>query len=306
MDSGNMTEAEVNNSQPGEVVATDPEATKGSPQPEAIEKEELYVDVEGDQEKPKTNMSLDQTYAAWKKEKDKRQRAKEEAEAERKEKLALREKVQNLESKISEMSVGSKPTLESCNYDESEYEKALDSYYSSRQKAPAKQSAKKEPEQQSVLSDEADFYLYQSESQIKSSVEDYDRRKKSFVNKMLENRAGLDVEQSINYLAEIARQKGVDPAKAFIAMEEMPSLIDEVFAMANSPIAIGDILARAASKVKTRSAKKVESKPEPEIKTSGSVDVYGAKVQKLKQKWIDNPTAANFKQYQAAKNQKGE
>lgn len=67
MDNGNMTETEVNDSQPADVVATEAEITDGKPQPEANEKNELYVDVESDQEELKTNMSPNQTYAAWKK-----------------------------------------------------------------------------------------------------------------------------------------------------------------------------------------------------------------------------------------------
>jgi len=105
-------------------------------------------------------------------------------------------------------------------------------------------------------------------------------------------------------LSEISRQKGLDVAKVIFAMSKSPKIIDAISAAGNNAFAVADILADAEGKVKTRSKKKIDSQPEPDIKSSGAIDNQKAKVKKLLSKYGETGLKSDYDKYYAALNSK--
>ena len=134
MGTGNTTEIINDEVQPDEVVETESELIESNPQDEKTEPTELYVEDEGDQEKPKkTNMTQEQSYAAFRKEQDKRKRKNEELEREKKASADLRRELDELKSTVGKMSKGSPPKIADFDYDDDSYQEATKKYYSTPQ-----------------------------------------------------------------------------------------------------------------------------------------------------------------------------
>ena len=57
----------------------------------------------------------------------------------------------------------------------------------------------------------------------------------------------------------------------------------------------------AESKIKARASKKIDSIPNPDIKTNGPVDNSSAAYEKARQEYVANSNIANFKKMQALK-----
>ena len=113
----NMAEMQSEIDQPNNGVA--PELEENTPPQGDTEEMELVIEAEGDQlEEPKTNMSQEQAYAAFRKEKEKRQRKNEELEAAAKREKELLERISKLEGTVGGITKGAPPTLESCDWDE--------------------------------------------------------------------------------------------------------------------------------------------------------------------------------------------
>lgn len=305
MDSGIDT-PEIENEivQPDEVVVTDSEATEATPQAEATEQEELYIEGEADQEQAKTSMTKEQSYAAFKKEKAKRQRKNEQLEAEKVERERLQRELEELKSTVGKIAKGKPPSLDQFDYDEDQYQKAVREYYS-EPKAESKPSVDAQP-QQSQSNDEADFYLYQQEQELAKKMPQYTDHKNGFIEKLTKQYNEPDTDNAIAFLSDIARHKKVDIAKAITAMNASPALIGELYAANNNPIIIGDILAKAAGKVKTRSHKPIDTQPEPSINNSGPIDNSAGTVAKLRAQWVKDKSTASYNAYMKAKKRQGE
>ena len=289
MDSGNnMTDTEVEAIQPNEVVATDLEATEAEPQAEATEETELYVDVEDDHTTSK--MSQEQAYAAWKKEKDKRKKYKSEIDD-------LKSQLSELSGVVSKVTKGAEPTLEQFDYDEAKFKEAIKEYYSGTSQASSPKPVK-EVVQQPLASDAAEFHLYQSEQKLTKKFSDYPEAKEA----VKETFASLGVEgdKAINVMANVAQQGGVDIAKVILAANKVPGLITKL-AQSNSDIQLFNLMKEAESKIKARASKKIDSIPNPDIKTNGPVDNSSAAYEKARQEYVANSNIANFKKMQALK-----
>ena len=115
-----------------------------------------------------------------------------------------------------------------------------------------------------------------------------------------------DTAGAFNYIANISKQKGVDAAKVIFAMSKSAKILDDILAAGSNDILVADILAKAESKVKTRVKKPIDSEPEPTITNSGEVNVTSEVIKKARQKWVDNPTPANYNAYKLAKTKQGE
>lgn len=297
----NMADTQNEVNQPVDDVVSNTEEIS-SPQADDVETE-LYVETEGDHEQPKTNMSQEQAYAAFRKEKEKRQRKNEELQQEQIERKRLEDELNELKSTVGKITKGAPPTLESCDYDEEAFQQRVRDYYSQPE---AKQpEVKQEQQQQSNPElDQAEFYLYQSEQELSKQLPDYDQNKSELVEK-IKQFGGND--QTMIYLANIAKQAGVDIAKANVAMNKNPSLLMELntAAQTNNQFAIADVLKKAASKVQTRQRKPIDTQPEPSINSSGPIDNKAAAVQKARDAWRNetNPVrqAALWQEYQQAK-----
>ncbi len=297
----NMADTQNEVTQPVYVVVTET-GEVSSPQADDVETE-ICVETEGDQEQPKTNMSQEQAYAAFRKEKEKRQRKNEELQKAKEERERLERELNELKSTVGKLTKGAPPTLESCDYDEEAYQAKVREYYSP---AEAKQpEVKQEVQNQSNPQlDEAEFYLYQSEQELSKKLPDYAQNKSELVEKMKQYGGN---EQTMIALANIAKQAGVDIAKANLALNKNSGLLDELnrVAASGNQFAVADVLKRAASKVQTRNRNPIDTQPEPAINSSGPIDNSSAAVQKARDAWRNetNPErqAVLWQQYQTAK-----
>lgn len=298
MDSGkDMSEIKTKVDLPAEGLAANAE---GQAAPTAdTEQPEFYIEEEAAQsETAKTNMSQSQAYAAFKEEKRKRK-----AKAEQLEKSAQREKeladeLSALREQVSGMAKGKPPTLEDCGYDDEVFQQKTREYFTSP--APAKKAKESNPEQPGFkLTDEQEFNLHQSEQKLKKSFNDYDEAKGN-VAEMFSS-AGLNGGLVMDELSAYAHTFGVDPGKAFYALSKNPSKVKDIMAAGGNPMQIGKALRDLESKIKLRESKKIESTPEPEVNSTGSVDVINEQINQARKAYQKDPSTDNFKKLQAAK-----
>lgn len=305
MDNANMTETVEIESQPTEVVTTDVEISEDPSQSKPNDEGELFVEVEDEQTTSnKTNMTPEQSYAAFKREKEKRQKKQAELEAERKANELIAKELAELKATVGNLTKAPKPKLADFDYDEAAYEKALDDYYSSNTATASPTQTQQETKQEPAYkNDEAEFYLFQKERELEAKLPDYQDRKARLTN-MLVEKGQENTDAALQYLADVAMQGDIDIAKVVVAMEQNPAYLDRAIKMAHQPYALGKLLEEAQSKVKTRKVTPNDTVPEPTIRTSGAIDAHSSKVQKLKEAWIKDPSTANFRAYQNAKKSK--
>lgn len=299
MDSG--TEAPIKEEvvQPVEVVETEAEITEANPQAEATEQEELYVDEdEGDQQKP-TGMTQEQSYAAFQKEKRKRKEKQEQIDKDALEKESLRKELADLKAQVGNITRGEMPDPYDFDNKEDHY-KALKEWEGN---AAPKATETKQVEQQSSADDEAEFYLYQKEQELTKQLPEYQASKDSLL-KIFKDDGMDNPKGAMLFLSNIAQQKGIDIAKAVMTMERIPSLFEDIKRAGNNQFMIGDILEKAANKVKVRTKKPINTQPEPEINSTGAIDGGNEAVNKLREKWVANPNTQNYNAYQNAKKNK--
>ena len=218
----NMADTQNEVTKPVDAVVADAEEIS-SPQTDDVETE-LYVETEGDQdEQPKTNMSQEQAYAAFRKEKEKRQRKNEELQAAQEREQALLDRLAKLEGTVGGITKGAPPTLESCDYDEDVFRDALRKYDSQPQQAVENKTEQKpQSNQGNPALDEAEFYLYQSEQELSKQLPDYEQNKSELVEKMKSQYGATD--STMLQFAMIAKQAGTDIAKAKRCIKQEPSL----------------------------------------------------------------------------------
>ena len=300
MDSGNITEAQNEIIQPVDDVVSDAEATEVTPQTEATEETEFYVEVEGDQQETPNNMSDAQTRAAWKEEKRKR---KAKADALREQEILnqkLLDEMQELKSQVAKQSKGPKPNP--FDYDTTEEFYVAYDAWQGKGNASVKPKAEDKPHNQGVvLSEDQEWHLHQSENKLKNSFKDYDQAKEDVKSKLTTAFNLPNDNQIMEQIAQFAHTYDADPAKVFYALNKMPSKIDSLVSNAGNPAQIGRILRELDSKVKPRSKKAIDSKPEPVISGGGEVNNTNAQIQKAKDKWMETRSITDYKAYQAAK-----
>ena len=294
----NMAEMQNEIDQPNNGVA--PELEENTPPQGDTEEMELYIEAEGDQtEEPKTNMSQEQAYAAFRKEKEKRQRKNEELEAAAKREKELLDRLAKLEGTVGGIAKGAPPTLESCDWDEQLYTQKMQEYYApkSESQKPAEQT-KQTAQQHS--NDEDDFYLYQKEQEISKSIPTYEQEKAGLIEQFKQYGGN---EQNIAHLTSIGRQRGVDVAKAFVGLNKNPSLVrklSEAYATQN-PFALADVLAEAEKKVRLQARKPLDTQPEPTIPNGGAIDNHSAAIRKATEKYAETGRIEDFRALQAAR-----
>lgn len=300
MDSGNTAETLGETSQPDEGVVPNSETTEAKPQAEATETEEFYVEAEGDQSNEPKQMDERHTRAAWKEEKRKRKERTAEAKAEKERADKLEERLKQMESQVAQATRGKRPSSYDFDSDE-EFDAAYDKW---RNHGPAETQQAKASQSQSQafsMSDDQEYHLHTSELTLKKSLKDYDDAK-GRVDSELKRAFGVKNDYPImNQIAGFAHTYGVDPAKAFYALDKMPAKIDELVKHASNPAQIGRILRDLESKVKVRERKPIDSKPEPNIKGGGPVNLMQKEVDNAFTAYTDNPTTGNHQKLTAAR-----
>ena len=118
-------------------MAADLELIEATPQADTIEPQEFYFDEEADQEQAKQGMSQAQSYAAFQKEKQKRKNKQLEIDEGTRKQAEMQATINELQATGGKITKGEAPTLESCDYDESQFQEKTREYFSS----PGKQQA---------------------------------------------------------------------------------------------------------------------------------------------------------------------
>ena len=299
----NTSETQNETTQPAEVVATGAEEVN-QPQVNDTDDVEFYVEEEGSQEQPKNNMSQEQAYAAFRKEQDKRKRKQKEIDSKNNEINELKTQVSKLSETVGSITKGAPPTMESCGFDEDEFQTKTREYYAPTQSKPS-ETEQPVVNQQNEVSDQAEFYLYQKEQELSKHIPTYEADKSELVGKFKQYGGGED---TIQFMSQIAQQKGVDIAKAILAMNKTPSLVNDLVqaAQSNNQFAIADVIEKAASKVQTRQRKPIDTQPEPTINSSGPIDNTNKAIEKARSEWVNasaHEKLNKWNSYQAIKKQ---
>lgn len=291
MDSGNMSEVEIEGVQPDEVVVTESEeleATEATPQVEEAESTEqpaVYIEDEGDQqEEPKSGeMTRNQAKAALREEREKRKRKNAELEEAKRKQAELEERLERAERLAFEAKVGSEPKLEDYDY-MADYLEARKDYDQKRQGlTPPKPE---EPKAKVVqLSDDQEDHADFSRLEMRKHLPDYDEAEKDVVNWINTAYPNMGVAEGI---IALSHAHDIDYAKAMYALKKIPALKEEL-AKAPNQMAIVAGLKKAASKVKVRQPAKIDSKPEPTLNSTGSIDSLHRALEKARENWDKNP-----------------
>ena len=286
MDSENILEENNTLEIPADVVATEAEEN-GQPQADNND-EELFLDSEGEQKStPKTNMSHKQAYAAFKKEKEKRKNEKqlrEESDA-----RARRLEEQLLEVKQQLTSV-TNPRPNPADYlDTEDFNSALVEWEKQKSTAPPAQTQTTAPQSQNaIIDDQAEYEFFSAEMELKNSFKDYDQSKESVSSRF--EQEGMRSDLAIQNIVKYSKLFGVDPAKVVYALDKSPGMFEKVILAANQgEIAVSEAIKQAAGKVKSRKKVKIDSDPEPDIKSTGSINDVSKQLEAAKKAYRNDP-----------------
>jgi len=305
MDSGDMSEIKEEAIQPDDVVVTESEATEATPQAEATEEAEFYIEDEGDQqEEPKddSGMTENQLKAAFKEEREKRKRKNTELDAIKAENQRLREIAERAEKLAIETAVGRKPSP-SDYLDAQDYHDALEAYNQKQDQFKPKESQSNQEQAQAnsyQLSDDQEFHAYKGREELRKHFKDFDEAEDSVFEWV--GSQGLPTEQVKAGVIALTHLHDIDYAKAIYAINKLPALKDRLSKAPNDK-AIAAVLKEAASKIKTRQAAKIDSKPEPTLSSTGSISVAQKALEKARKDYAENASIANFKKVVAARKQ---
>ena len=290
MGSGDIGQDKTNDLQPGADVSSKPEDST-STQGVNTEETGVIVESEADHQAAKGQMSQAQTYAAWQKEKQKRKERARELEEAKERSRKLEERLAQLESQVGEVKRGERPNP--LNYSDDKEFWADYKKWEQGDQSPAPQAKPQSDGErlQPVTNDKAEFHLYQSEESLRGHLKDYDAVKQSASARLSQ---AFGSEQAPDALASTAYALGLDPAKIFYAIDKNPSKVAELAMVATDTAEVRKLLTELESKVKVREQKKIDSQPEPNLTSNGSVDVAQAAVDDAFKRWQNEPTTRNY------------
>lgn len=303
MDSENMSEIEVEVEQPVEAVAADSEAKLDEPQ-SSDDETELYIEEEGEQtEEPKKHgMTEKQVRAAQKEDRAKWKKAKAlaEKEAAENEKLAKQiadqaRELAELKASVSKVTKGPKPSILDYSSDE-EFFTDLDKWNGVKtaepSQAPSEQSGSVD------LSEDQAWHLHKHEEEIKKSFSDYDDVK-SKATEAFSSAGVSDTTLAMKQVAAVCHEHDIDTGKVNYALGRFPDIAKElVEASAKNQSAVRTVLRKLEGKVQARTRKKINSEPEPKIKSNGAVNVGSEAERQAYTKWATSNSIADYKALQ--------
>jgi len=291
-ESGLINQNIAEESKPVEPVAGDTEESGAKPQAADNLEEEVIVEIDADQQQEAKEAEPDyKVMARQKHEKMKKQReAREKAEAKNKE---LEERLAKAERVIAEVTAGKKPDPSDFEYDPEGYASALREWEAKRPKEP-----EKAPNQNVVesLADEVEEFAIESAEKMKTVMPGYDDSEQK-LKSMIADR-GSNIAAAMNQLADLTYGEEIDYAQAVVGLAEVPGALDRVM-NAKSHGVLKRALKEAAAKVKITKRQKIDTKPEPEITSTGNVSSMAAQIEAAKQKWIESKSADDYKSLQA-------
>ncbi len=286
----NMAEMQNEVTQPNEGVA--PELEDNTPPQGDTEEMELVIEAEGDQtEEPKDGLDEEAKLRAAIIKKDRQRKE------ERDKRIALEKELAEVSSRVNAIEKGPRPSPYDFDSEEDFYS-ALDEWNGKGTKA---QKQDDQPSQNQTFQNSVDeqVYLELSEEKLTKLVPDYAQQKSGLVEQFKQYGGG---EQNISHLTSIAKERGIDVAKAFVGLNKNPSLVREIndaYAK-QSYAALAEVLAKAEKKVRLQARKPIDTQPEPTIPNGGRIDNLQAAVEKAKDAWIKDGSIANYNAYKAA------
>jgi hypothetical protein len=282
MDSGNISEVDDKVTQPVEAVAADAEV-KLEEQHSSEEETELFIEEEGEQtEAPKKDgMTDEQAKAAFRQEREKR-KAKTKQNDELQQRLdAQAKELVELRETVGKVSRGAKPSILDYSTDE-EYLADVDKWNggASESKPMAAEAVKG-----SELSEDQAWHLYKNEEDIKKSFSDYDDVKNAAI-KAFEKAGVENSDIAMKQVAAVCHEHDINSGKVNYAIGRFPAYAEKLLKASNTnQSAVRSVLRELEGKVKARTRKKIDSEPEPKVKSNGSVNVGSEAEKKAWAEW---------------------
>lgn len=265
--------------QPESGVVADTEVTSDSPQSQDTVEYELQIDDEGKPDKePEKQPDYEMARKAYKEREEKRKKR----EAEEREQKELKERLERLEAENKKAAIGKPPTLADCDYDEDEFSKKTQEYYSklnAQSSSSVEESESSDSSNEIKLSTAAQIQIDKQEEQTRSKYKQYDNDKTDLAMKFVD--IGFNPDLALDSIKEICYNDGTDFTKAVIALNKLPGAFDELSKQAQAgPVAVARFIRGAAKKIQLAEKKPIESTPEPDINTkaasiTNSLDKYG-------------------------------
>lgn len=294
MDSGNMSEVENEVLQPEEAVAADTEVKLDEPQ-SSDDETELFIEEEAEQtETAKENggMTDEQAKAAFRQEREKR-KAKAKQNEELQQRLdATAKRLAELEETVGKVTKGPRPSILDYSSDD-EYHDDLDKWNGVNNAKPETTSEKESID----LSEDQSWHLHKNEEEIKKSFTDYDDVKQQAEKAFID--AGIDnTDMAMKQIAAVCHENDIHTGKVNYALGQFPAYADKLVKASNTnQSAVRTVLRELEGKIQTRTRKKINSEPEPKLKSNGSVDVGSEAEKKAMQNYMDAPQGGKLKAY---------
>tara|TARA_R110002049_G_scaffold143473_9_gene305600 strand:+ start:1792 stop:2742 length:951 start_codon:yes stop_codon:yes gene_type:complete len=286
MDSENMSEVENEIEQPVTAVAADAEVKLDEPQ-SSDDEVELFIEEEGEQtDTPKKDgMTDEQAKAAFRQEREKRKaKAKQNDELQRKLDEQAKE-LAELKASVSQVTKGPKPSILDFSSDD-DYHAAMNKWngveVTEQAQAPAANAASID------LSEDQAWHLHKNEEEIKKSFSDYDdvkvKAEEAFKSAGIDN-TGLAMKQ----IAAVCHEDDINTGKVNYALGKFPSFAKDLLEASNkNPAAVRTVLRKLEGKVQARTRKKVNSEPEPKLKSNGAVNVGSEAEKKAMKDYVES------------------
>jgi hypothetical protein len=291
MDSENMSEIEVETEQPVEAVAADTEVKLDEPQ-SSDDEVELYIEEEGEQtDTPKHGELTDAQARAAFFDKNRRLKKKTKENDELRRELAEVKRIAAEAKTVAEkVTKGPRPSILDYSSDD-EYHAAMDKWKGSEKvtnKAPAPAANTASVE----LSEDQAWHLHKNEEELKKSFKDYDDVKVKAVEAF--SSAGVDdASLAMKQVAAVCHEHDIHTGKVNYAIGRFPELAKELVDASNkNQSAVRTVLRKLEGKVQSRTRKKVNSEPEPKLKSNGAVDVGSEAERKAMKDYIDSGRSA--------------
>lgn len=154
-------------------------------------------------------------------------------------------------------SVGDKPTMESCEYDEAKFEAALSNWHAQKRKVE-EHGAQEAEEQRKAEEDQQQRVAAYEQSKGTLGVKDFDDAEDA-----------VKAELSELHQTVLIRATN-DPARVVYALGKRPE-IRQAISQLNDPLAIAAELGRLEATIKLKPATKAKPKAQRQIKGSGTV-----------------------------------
>ncbi len=289
VDSGqDMTEEQNDVTLPDEVVATE---TEEGTEPQGADTDELefVVEVEADQQDEPAKKGEPDFKAAMKAERAKKKAERDAREKAEREVAELRDQLQQQARMIAEVAAGSKPKADDYYGDPEGYAAAVSEWEQKRKAVP---TAAPKQESELVIDPEVQDAIEESADTLRRALPSYDYDEDALRRALVAQGRNPDV--ALAQLADLTYGEELDYARTVVGLSKFPALLEKVL-NAKSHGVLKRAIKEAESKVKVHQRKKIESKPEPTVRPSGGVDAGQAEVDRLRAKYAETGSLADFK-----------